>query len=185
MSEQQRESWTGQTSSIRVIEFTRQDCPFSNREHTWQQFNTFRNEVLDILSSYGSVGPSGKMPILDTYEESLDARGAAAVPSQAVNSKPDFFVVDDDMYGMSVRVEAVYTLARRPLLEELAMLLKPKRFQEWCMYLALIKGGLFVFHDRILFEGNLFAGCTSVEDLYHRCALETDTDAPSTHEDAQ
>lgn len=115
------------------------------------------------------------MPILDTYEESMDARGSLADNSQVGSFKPDFFVVDDDMYGMSVRVESAYTLAKPPLLEELAMLLKPKRFQEWCVYLALIKGGLFVFHDRMLFEGNLFAGCTSVEDLYHRCALESDT----------
>lgn len=179
MNEQRRESLAGRTSFIRVIDFSRQECPFSNRDHTWQQFHRFRNEVLDILSSYGSVGLSGKMPILDTYEESQDARGGAVDLRLAGNAKPDFFVVDDDMYGMSVRVEGVYTRVKPVLLEELVMLLKPKQFQEWSVYLALIKGGLFVFHDRILFEGNLFAGCTSVEDLYHRCTLEPDTDAQS------
>lgn len=141
-----------------MIEFSREVCPFSNRAHTWQQF---RNGVLDILSSYGSVGPSGKMPILDNYEESQNARHSS-------ESNPDFFVVDDDMYGMSVRVEAACTLSRPVLLEELTMFLK--QCKEWCVYLALIKGGLWVFHDRILFEGTFFAGCSSVEDLYHRCA---------------
>ena len=34
------------------------------------------------------------MPILDTYEESVEER-------QRCDSKPDFFVVDDDMYGLS------------------------------------------------------------------------------------
>jgi hypothetical protein len=151
-----------------VIEFSQEACPFSNRDHTWQQFHTFRNGVLDILSRYGSVGPYGKMPILDTYEESEDEW-------RVIDSKPDFFVVDDDMYGLSVRVEANWTLAKPVVLEELAMFLK--QCQEWSVYLALVKGGLWVFHDRILFEGTFFADCSSVEDLYHRCALATDAEA--------
>ena len=125
---------------------------------------------MDILSSYGTVGPMAKMPILNTYEESADEWRLGA-------KNPDFFVVDDDMYGLSVLVEASWTLAKPALLEELAMFLK--QCQAWCVYLALIKGGLFVFHDRILYEGTFFAGCSSVEDLYHRCALETDSDAAS------
>ena len=125
---------------------------------------------MDILSSYGTVGPTGKMPIFDSYEESVEEwRGD--------DKKPAFFVVDDDMYGLSVRVEASWTLVKPALLEELAMFLK--QCQEWCVYFALIKGGLFVFHDRILYEGTFFAGCNSVEDLYHRCAMETVVDAPS------
>jgi hypothetical protein len=73
MNEQKHESCNERDSSVRVIEFSREECPFSNRGHTWQQFHKFRNGVLDILSSYGSVGPLGKMPILDSYEESQDA----------------------------------------------------------------------------------------------------------------
>lgn len=107
-------------------------------------------------------GAYGKRPILDSNEESLN-------DWHVIDSKPDFFVVDDDMYGMSVRVEANCILAKPTLLEELTMLLK--QFEEWCVYLALVKGGLFIFHDRILFDGPFFAGCCSVEDLYHRCAL--------------
>ena len=161
MSDHQRESWAGRSVSIRVIEFSREECPFSNRNHTWQQFHMFRNGVLDVLSAYGTVGPSGKMPILDTYEESQDEQHGG-------HPRPDFFVVDDDMYGLSVRVEARWTMARPVLLEELVMFLK--QCQEWCVYFALVKGGLFLFHDRILFEGAFFAGCSSVDDIYHRCA---------------
>ena len=167
MGQQQNKSNTERVFSILVMEFSRENCPFSNRDHTWQQFHTFRNGVLDILSSYGSVGPLGRTPILDSYEESYYS-------SSGGKTSPDFFVVDDDMYGLSVRVEASWTLAKPALLEELAMFLK--QCQEWCVYLALIKGGLFVFHDRILYEGSFFAGCRSVEDLYHRCALEADAD---------
>jgi hypothetical protein len=105
---------------------------FSNRDHTWQQFHTFRNAVLDILSSYGSVGPYGERPILDSCEESLD-------DWHVIDTKPDFFVVDDDMYGLSVRVEEDCTLTKAVLLEELIMLLR--QFEEWCVYLALVKGG--------------------------------------------
>jgi len=165
MSEPPRESWNERNSSVRVMEFSREVCPFSNRGHTWQQFHTFRNGVLGILSRYGSVGPLGKIPILDSYEESYDA-------SRGGKTKPDFFVVDDDMYGMSVRVEAPCTLAKPAVLEELVMFLK--QCKEWSVYLALVKGGLWVFHDRILFEGSFFVGCCSIKDLYHRCALRDD-----------
>jgi hypothetical protein len=58
-------------------------------------------------------------------------------------------------------------------LEEFGILLK--QFEEWCVYLALIKGGLWVFHNRILFEGSFFAGCGSIKDLYYRCALGEDS----------
>jgi hypothetical protein len=40
------------------------------------------------------------------------------------------------------------------------------------MYLALVKGGLWVFKDRMLHEGDFFSGCASVQDLYRRCAGE-------------
>ena len=171
MSQQPGQSSAARNFSIRVIEFSRPLCPFSTQDHTWQQFNTFRNAVLDILLRYGTVGPTGKLLIADTYEESEHE-------NHGVDAKPDFFVVDDDMYGLSVRVEASWTLAKPVLFEELAMFLKT--CPEWCVYLALIKGGLFIFHDLVLYEGKFFAGCSSVEDLYHRCALGRDVEAPST-----
>jgi hypothetical protein len=161
MRDEQRESELTRNFSIWVTQFSREICPFSNRDHTWKQFHAFRNAVMDILSSYGSVGPMGKMPILDTHEESREEWPGG-------DKRPDFFVVDDDMYGLSVRVEASWTLVKPALFEELAMFLK--QCQEWCVYLALIKGGLFIFHDRILYEGIFFDGCCAVEDLYDRCS---------------
>jgi hypothetical protein len=108
------------------------------------------------------------MRILDTDEDSTHEPSAG--------TKADFFVVDDDMYGLSVRVEASWSLAKPVLFEELAMFLKT--CQEWCVYFALIKGGLFVFHDLIMHEGAFFAGCVTVEDLYQRCAAEPDVEPP-------
>jgi hypothetical protein len=108
----------------------------------------------------------GKRPILDSEEES-------EADWHISNRKPDFFVVDDDMYGMSVRVEAACALVKPVALEEFGIFLK--QFEEWCVYLALIKGGVWVFHDRILFEGSFFAGCGSIKDLYYRCALGEDS----------
>jgi hypothetical protein len=152
--------------SVRVIPFSKEQCPFDKTcIHTWQEWHSFRNAVLDILSKYGSVGPLGKLPILDTYEESTNEW-------HVTTRKPDFFVVDDDMYGNSVRVEASSALVKSPLLDELLMLLMPLR--DWSVYLALIKGGLWVFRDRVLFEGNFFAECGSLSDLHNRCALGAD-----------
>lgn len=151
---------------VRVMPFSKERCPFDKgRAHTWQQWHSFRNAVLDILSRYGTVGPLGKLPILESYEESLSEW-------HVTTRRPDFFVVDDDMYGNSVRVEASCALVKPSLLDELLMLLVP--FRDWSAYLALEKGGLWVFGDRILFAGSLFAECTSIADLYHRCALGKD-----------
>jgi hypothetical protein len=167
MNEHRRDKLAEQQPAVRIIEFSHEECPFDKtREHTWQEWYSFRNDVVDILSRYGSVGSMGKIPILDTYEESND-------PWEVTSKKPDFFIVDDDMYGNSVRVEANCTLVRPAVLHELLMLLATLR--EWSVYLALVKGGLWVFHDRILFEGTFFADCRSVTDLYHRCKLGADT----------
>lgn len=149
--------------SVRVIPFSKEQCPFDKHHaYTWQEWHSFRNAVLDILSGYGSVGPMGKLPILESYEKSQNEWHFAT-------RQPDFFVVDDDMYGNSVRIEASSALVKPPLLNELLMLLVP--LCDWSAYLALIKGGLWVFRDRVLFEGDFFANCGSVADLYHRCAL--------------
>lgn len=150
---------------MRVIEFSKGECPFLKRENTWQEFHIFRNGVLDILSAYGSVGPSGKLPILDAWEESYDEWHKSDSADD-----PDFYVVSDDMYGMSVRLEAEYSLVKPALLEELAMMLKMKQFEGWSVYMALEKGGLWVFADRVLHEGEFFKGCGSVEELYQRCS---------------
>lgn len=171
MRDQQRDSRAGRSFSIQVMEYSREVCPFSNRKHTLRQFHRFRNRILDVLLPYGTVGPTGKRPILETYSRDEWYR----------RPKADFFVVDDDMYGLSVRVEASWTMAKPTLLEELATSLK--QCQEWCVYLALVKGGLFVFHDQILFEGAFFAGCTSVEDIYHRCASAKDANLSTNGQD--
>lgn len=105
----------------------------------------------------------GKMPILNTEKRSENAW-------EPGHKTPDFFVIADDMYGNSVRVEADCTLVKPTLLYELLTLLEPLR--DWSVYLALIKGGLWIFTDRILFEGNLFLGCRSVTDLHRRCVLD-------------
>jgi hypothetical protein len=61
MTETEPKPMPGRYSSIRVIEFFKEECPFSNRSHTWRQFNTFRNAVLGVLSSYGGVAPVGRV----------------------------------------------------------------------------------------------------------------------------
>lgn len=100
----------------------------------------------------------GEMPILETWSESNEAWKAAT-------KKPDFFVVDDmwDERSRWVRVEASPKLVNTALLLELVRLLKD--FRDWCVYLALVQGGLTVFANRIFYEGQLFAEARSVNDL--------------------
>jgi len=123
------------------------------RLFTFEQFHTLRNEILSILFRYGTVGPNGELCTRDSVGQSIE------VWARDVVRHPDFYVVSDI------------------LLDELAMTLIPT--PDWCLYLALTKGGLTVFSNRILFEGAAFAGCrssrrfTSAVKRANRVAVET------------
>lgn len=159
--------------TIRVVEFSAEECPKSPTSgpplFTWQEFHSFRNEVVSILSRYGSIGPMAKLLIRESEEQSGEVWGCGSV-----RRNPDFFVVADlwNHWNRWVRVEADSALIKPPLLHELMML--AVQFRAWFVYLALVRGGLTVFGDRILFEGNLFAGCSSIDEIYRRCILPQD-----------
>jgi hypothetical protein len=152
---------------IRVVPFSTNECPRSEHSgppnFSWREFYSFRNALLTVLSKYGTIGPMGWIEILDTWKDSEDTWCGGT-------SKPNFYVVSD-MYNdwdRWNRVEASPTVVTESLLRELvAMLLS---WPEWCIYMALKKGGLTVFRNRILFEGSLFDGSASIEDLSARCA---------------
>jgi hypothetical protein len=134
---------------------------------TFEQFHALRNEILSVLSGYGTVGPNGKLCIRDSVEQSTEVWSGEGTARQ-----PDFYVVSDiwNYWSRWIRIESGLNLIKKPLLGELAMTLLP--LPSWCLYLALTKGGLTVFSDRILFEGPAFAGCSSVHDIYQRCTAE-------------
>jgi hypothetical protein len=126
---------------VRVIPFSKEQCPFDkNRGTAYTRGKSgIRLETPYWTFSRG-MGPLdrwtlGTLPILETFEESSNEW-------HVTTRKPDFFVVDDDMYGNSVRVEASSALVKPPLLDELLMLVLPTH--DWSVYLALIKGGLWV-----------------------------------------
>jgi hypothetical protein len=104
----------------------------------------------------------GEMPILENWEASESAWKMAT-------ANPDFFVVDDmwNQWSRWNRVQASPWRVSTALLVGVTQMLP--RFPNWCVYFALVEGGLTVFEDRILFEGALFAGSSSIEELSSRC----------------
>ena|SRR5271167_3808790 len=156
--------------SIRVVEFSVEECPKAPSSgpplFTFEQFHILRNETLSILSRYGTVGPNGKLCIRDSVEQSTELWSGDGTARH-----PDFYVVSDiwNYWSRWIRIESGIHFIKKPLLEELVMTLLP--VPSWCLYLALTKGGLTVFSNRILFEGSAFAGCRSINDIYQRCAL--------------
>jgi hypothetical protein len=155
---------------IKVVEFSVEECPKAPASgpplFTFEQFHTLRNEVLSILSRYGTVGPNGKLSIRDSVEQSTEVWC-----EDGSTRHPDFYVVSDiwNYWSRWIRIESGLHLIKKPLLDELTMALLP--LSGWCFYLALTKGGLTVFSNRILFEGAAFSGCSSVNDIYERCTL--------------
>jgi hypothetical protein len=155
----------------RVVPFSKDE--YTPADHsgpplfTWKEYYGFRNDLLRVLRPHGSVGPMGEMPILDDWETSRDAWQGGA-------DDPDFFVVAEmwNQYNRWNRVEAAPWLVSPTLLHELLVMVR--RWQDWCVYLALMQGGLTVLGDRILYEGDLFAGASSIEELGQRCALSRD-----------
>jgi hypothetical protein len=152
---------------IRVVEFCETECPKAPTSgpplFTFQQFHTLRNEILSILSRYGTIGPNGKLCLRESIEQSSEVWSGDSA------RHPDFYVVSDiwNYWSRWIRIESTRQLITTPLLDELAMTLL--QFPGWCLYLALKQGGLTVFSDRILFEGSVFARSCSVKDLYERC----------------
>jgi hypothetical protein len=104
----------------------------------------------------------GEMPILEDWEASESAW-------QAAQADPDFFVVADmwNEWSRWSRVEASPWLVTANLLVEVTHTLLA--FPQWCVYFALTEGGLTVFQDRILHEGPLFEGSSSIDELGTRC----------------
>jgi hypothetical protein len=153
-------------TEFRVAPFAREE--YAPADHsgpplfTWREYYGFRNELLRVLRPYGTVGPEGELPILDDWESSDKAWKPAAL-------KPDFFVVSDmnNEHDRWNRVEASPWRVNIHLLRDLIALVQ--RWPDWCVYLALTRGGLTVLGDRVLHEGELFAGASSVEELGERC----------------
>jgi hypothetical protein len=154
---------------IRVVPFSEVECPRAPTSgpelFTWRDFYTFRNAILRVLSKFGTTGPMGEMPILDNWELSKDAWKFGM-------RNPDFFVVSDmwNAWNRWSRVESSPQLINPELLTELVATLMD--WPGWCVYLALKKGGLTVFADRILYEGPFFEGSVSIADLANRCASD-------------
>ena len=156
----------GKGTEVRIIPFSVDECPATPTSgpplFTWREYYSFRNSLLRVLKRHGTVGRMGEMPILDDWEAS-----EAAWP--AAEADPQFFVVDDmwNQWSRWNRVEADPWLVTADLLVDVTQMLP--MFPEWCVYFALTEGGLTVFQDRILYEGALFSGASSIDDLSNRC----------------
>jgi hypothetical protein len=154
---------------IRVVPFSKDEYTPADSSgpplFTWREYYGFRNDIVRALRVYGTVGPMGEMPIRDEWEASeREWEGGA--------SNPDFFVVADmwNGYDRWNRIEAASALlVTTDLLRHLIAVVQ--RYPGWCVYLALTEGGLTVLGDRILFEGGLFVGVSTVEELGERCAF--------------
>jgi hypothetical protein len=157
--------------AIRVVAFSVEECPKAPTSgpplFTFEEFHTLRNEILSILSRYGTVGPNGKLCIPDSVEQSTEVWAGNGT------HQPDFYVVSDiwNYWSRWLRIEAGLHLIKKPLLFEPAMTLMP--FPSWCFCLALKEGGLTVFSNRVLFEVPAFAGCCSVTEIYRRSNLSS------------
>ena len=160
-------------TSLRVVEFSAEECPKAPSSgpplFTFAQFHAFRNQILSILFRYGTAGPNGTLRINESINLSTE------VWSHDGNTKPDFYVVSDiwNRWSRWIRVEADSMHVKPPLLEEIALTLST--FPGWCVYLALIRGGLTVFEDRVLLEGPLFVGCERLDHIYQQCSSALDT----------
>jgi hypothetical protein len=157
---------SSEKASIRVVPFSTAECPQAPTSgpplFSWREYYGFRNAVLQVLRRFGSVGPMGEMPLLADWESSEEAW-------RSETRDPDFFVVDDmwNEWSRWNRVEASPWHVSASVLADLVHMVRD--YPGWCVYLALEQGGLTVFGDRILFEGTLFAGSDSIDDLGTRC----------------
>src|SRR4051794_39318807 len=125
-------------ADVRVVRFSADECPRAPTAgpplFTWREYYRFRNALLRVLRHYGTVGPMGELPIRLTWSLSKSAW-------KAESQNPDFFVPDDmwNRWSRWNRVEASPTLVNANLLSDLVSMVRG--FPDWCVYLALTKGG--------------------------------------------
>src|ERR1700730_12818425 len=108
--------------AIRVVGYSVEECPKAPTSgpplFTFEEFHTLRNEILSILSRYGTVGPNGKLCVRDSVEQSTEVWSGSGTTRH-----PDFYVVSDiwNYWSRWIRIErSVLDLIKKPLLEELA-----------------------------------------------------------------
>jgi hypothetical protein len=82
---------------------------------------------------------------------------------------PDFSVLNEmwNEWNRWIQVETSPWLVNAGVLTELVFM--EQRFPGWSVYLALQSGGLTFFGDRILYEGDVFLGSQTIDDLGNRC----------------
>jgi hypothetical protein len=154
--------------SLRVVPFSKDEYTPSDFSgpplFTWREYYSFRNDVLRVLMFYGTVGPMGETPVLSDWEASEDAW-------QVGTLDPDFFVINDmwNEYDRWSPVDAAPGLVTAQLLRDLIAMVQ--RWPGWRVHIGLEQGGLTVLSDRILYEGELFAGASSIEELGKRCGI--------------
>ena len=121
----------------------------------------FRNALVRVLQSFGTVGPVGELPIVDDWN-------GAASKREVGSCDPDFYVAPDPWNVCDRCVEVGLTGFTAPLVHSVAKL--AALWPGWCVYLVFMRGALTIFGDRVLYEGSQFAGSSSIEDLETRLA---------------
>jgi hypothetical protein len=142
------------------------------RELAWHgayelsEFHGVRNDLLNVLRNYGTVGPMGEFSLEDDchFLEMDDPNRGPTV------SKPTYSVVDGQYSRHRAhRVEADSSALKRGLLRDVISMLR--RWQTWEIYFALTKGAIVVFHDHVEYDGDFFRDCRDIEELEARCGV--------------
>jgi hypothetical protein len=134
---------------------------------TWKDFYGFRNQVIRLLSVFGTAGPLGEV---DLFAD----EGDQPCFSPKIVEAPDFFVVDD-MYNEHDKVsmvECTPTNIDAVVIESLAAMMRV--FPGWRVHFALGDSGLVISSDAVLVGGRRFWDCDSVVELAERCHKPVD-----------
>jgi hypothetical protein len=134
---------------------------------TWKDFYGFRNQVIRLLSVFGTAGPLGEVDL------SADEEDQPCFSPEIVE-EPDFLVVDD-MYNEHDKVSMVECTPASidaVVIESLAAMMRV--FPGWRVHFALGDSGVVISSDAVLVGGRRFWDCASVVELSERCQKSVD-----------
>jgi len=131
---------------------------------SWQQYYSFRNQLLSVLRPFGSVGPMGECRITE------DADGPPE-PWPVETSHPDFFVLDDWLNNCSfwIKIETDNKFVTVSVLQALHDVLKTMP-AHWAIGIATGEGYILLFADKIMTDGPQFESCATVKEVLQRCS---------------
>ena len=153
---------------LRIVHYTDKHIvdPRGKSELPEREYQTARNEILEVYRRFGTIGPMDSWPVAGGLSE----REIWALWKASPENNPDFYVLDDQLnYERYIYIE----IGNRNALSEGWMSCissKLKELDGWGVGITNIRNGyLILLNSAVLVNGPVFAECKDLNCVVDAC----------------